>query len=165
MRNHNVCKTPQTVISKSSQPSSSTFVWSGLWQLKKPVIGDVNGVFGSDSGLGFFGFFGGLCVRFLKCYFFVLFCLDWIVFHQNDTSSSFRNAPELCLSQCSRPRNREDAPTGSFSLLSDFLFPVRFLSKCGKMRTGLGVLNCFLIVRELSTSVVGQILFFFCFPS
>jgi hypothetical protein len=72
----------------------------------------------------------------------------WIVFHQNDTSSSFPIAPELCLSQCSRPRNREDAQTGSFSSLFDFLLPVRLLRKCGENGNGIGFVEpiffCFL---------------------
>jgi hypothetical protein len=83
-------------------------------------------------------------VFFLKCYFFcfVLLVLDWIVFHQNDTSSSFRNGPELCLSQCSRPRNREDAPAGSFSLLS-LIFPRSLAEKMWENENGIGCVGLF----------------------
>ena len=60
----------------------------------------------------------------IKCY----YCSCWI-FHQNAKKS--HNASELCLSQCSLPRNWEETPAGSFFLKFSFLFfSVWLLRKC-----------------------------------
>lgn len=141
MRNYSVCKSPQHLRPTGTWKSSITFVSS----ITSSAAVYVKGVFGSgsesesESGLGL-GFVWAVCV-FSQMLFSSSFAC--IVFHQNDTSSSFPIAPELCLSQCSRPRNREEAPTGSFSSLFDFLFPRSLAEKMWGNGNGIGFVELF----------------------
>lgn len=166
MRNHNVCKTPQTVISKSSQPSSSTFVWSGLWQLKKPVIGDVNGVFGSDSGLGFvWVFWGALCV-FSQMLFFCFVLLGLDCFPSEWYKLKLPQRPGALLISVLSPKKSRRRSDGFVLFALWFSFPRSLSEQMWENENGIGCVELFFdcsgAVNECCRT---NFVFFFCFPS